>query len=186
MKLSKTTLLAVAGGAFIIILAGVSMLRFQQTGQQDELNERLAAVQSNLARVQLKELSSQQVELKKQLNEAALQLEAVKATFSQPIGSVAATDILINTAKAHDLEITEIISSSPTSESLEGGVTCSVLSLTTKVEGDVPSLVSLVTELNSAFTTGVVKSMTITVPETTSEEKTSVDIQLVVYTHQEE
>jgi len=65
------------------------------------------------------------------------------------------------------------------------GITCSVLSLTANIEGNVPNLVSFSTELNNYFTNGVVRSITITIPEITSGEKASASIQLVVYTYQD-
>ncbi len=183
MKLSKTTLLFVTIGVFIIILASLGVVRSQQVQEQNQLNEQLALAQSNLKRVQLEQLSSRQTELEKQLSQATSQFEAVKAILTQPVGSIAASSILFDVAKAHGLEVIEMTSSGSTTESLEG-VTCSVVSLTARVEGDVLNLVNFVTKLNSHFTTGVVKSIMITVPETTSEEKASADIQLVVYTHQ--
>ena len=133
--------------------------------------------------MQLGTLSSRQRELERELSQVASQSEAVKAIFSQPVGSTAVTRILFDVAEAHGLEVTELISSGPAAESLEG-VTGPVISLTAKAEGDVLNLVGFITELNNHFTTGVVKLIEITIPETTSGEKASADIQLVVYTHQ--
>lgn len=183
MKLSKITWLVIGIGIFVVVGVGLGMVRYQQVDEQDELEEKLALAQSKLEQVQLEELSSQQTELNGQLSQATSQFEAVKATFSQPIGSIAATSMLFDIAKAHGLEVTEMTSPGPTIDSLKG-VTCSVLPITAKVEGDVPNLVSLVTELNSSLTTGVVKSITIVIPEATSGEKASADIQMVVYIYQ--
>ncbi len=206
MKISKKTWLVIVIGIFVVVGIGLNMVRSQQVQQQDELNAEFALTQLNLSRLQLEQLSSRQAELESQLSQATSQSEAVKAMFSQPIGSVAATTILFDIAKAHGVEVTEMTSSGLASDSLEG-VTYSVISLAAKVEGDVPNLVSFVTKLNSYFTTGVVKSITITIPETTSGdnvtaleitsgdnvtaletttgERASADIQLVVYTYQE-
>lgn len=183
MKLSKTVWLVISIGIFVIAAAGVGMVYFQQIRQQNELNEELTLARSNLERVQMEQLPSQQAELEEQLSQATSQFEAVEAMLSQSVGSIAATGILFDVAKANGVEVTEMTSSGMASDSLEG-ITCLVISLSAKVEGDVPDLVSFVTELNSYFTTGVVKSITITIPETTSEEKASADIQLVVYTYQ--
>ena len=206
MKISKKTWLVIVIGIFVVVGIGLNMVRSQQVQQQDELNAEFALTQLNLSRLQLEQLSSRQAELESQLSQATSQSEAVKAMFSQPIGSVAATTILFGIAEAHGVEVTEMTSSGLASDSLEG-VTYSVISLAAKVEGDVPNLVSFVTKLNSYFTTGVVKSITITIPETTSGdnvtaleitsgdnvtaletttgERASADIQLVVYTYQE-
>ena len=183
MKLRKRTLLITIVGIFVIVLISLGMLRSQQVSEQNQLNEQLTLIQSRLGVIKLEQLSSRQAELEGQLRQATSQFEVIKTVLSQPVGSIAATSILFDIAKAHGLEVTEVTSPGPTSDSLEG-ITCSVLSLTVKVEGNVPNLVSFVTELNSYFTTGVVKSITITIPEKTSEEKASADIQLVVYTYQ--
>jgi len=181
VKLSKKSLLVITAGIFIIAVIGLGMVHSQQVQQQNQLN------------VQLAQLSDQQGELEEQLSQATSQFEAVKAMLSQPVGNIAASSILFDFAEAHELEVTEITSSGPVTENLEE-VTCSVISLTAKVEGDVHNLVSFVAKLNSHFTTGVVKSVEINIPETTDEgegeeeeqekEKASADIQLVVYTHQ--
>ena len=183
MKLSKITWLVIAIGIFVIALIALGMVRFQQVDQQNQLNEELALTQSNLERIPLEQLSSQQAELEKQLSQTESQFEAVKPILSQPMGSIAASSILFDIAKAYGLEVTKITSSSPATESLEG-VNCSVISLTAKVEGDVPKLISFVTKLNSHFTTGVVRSVTITIPKTTNGEKPSANIELTVYTYQ--
>ena len=183
MRLRKRTWLVIAIGVFVIALISLGMLRYQQVGEQNQLNKQLALIQSRLGEVKLEELSSRQAELEEQLRQATSQFEAVKTVLSQPVGSITATSTLFDIARAHGLEVTEVTSPGPTSGSLEG-ITCSVLSLTVKVKGDVPNLISFVTKLNSHFTTGVVKSIIITIPETTSGEKASAEIQLVVYTYQ--
>lgn len=182
MKLSKRTLLVIGAGAFIIILAGLAMVSSQQVGEQDQLNEQLTLAQSRLSGIQLEQLSSQQSELEKQLSQTTSQSEAVKAILSQPTGSVAVSTILFDIAEAHGLEVTGMTSPGPASEGLEE-ITCSVITLSATVEGDVPNLVNFVIKLNSHLATGVVRLVTITIPETASGEKASADIQVVVYTY---
>lgn len=184
LKISKKTGLVIAIGIFVIALAGLFMVYSGQAGEKRELDEQLALVQSRLSGIQLEQLSSRQVELEEQLSQATSQFEAVKAILSQPVGSIAVTSSLFDLARAYGVEVIEITSPGPTTESLEG-VTCSVISLTAKVEGKVPNLLGFVTRLNSHFTTGVVKSVTITVLETGSSDNASADIQLAVYTFQE-
>ena len=199
MKLSKKTWLVIAIGIFAIALIGLGMVHSQQVQQQNQLNEELTLAQMKLNGFQLAQLSDQQGELEEQLSQATSQFEAVKAMLSQPVGNIAASSILFDFAEAHGVKVTEMTSSGPVTENLED-VPCSVISLTAKVEGDVHNLVSFVTKLNSYFTTGVVKSVEINIPETTDEgegegegeeeeeeqekEKASADIQLVVYTYQ--
>ena len=181
MKLSKKTWLVTAIGIFVVTFIGLGTVRYQQVHEQNQLNEQLALAQSR--GIQLEQFSSRQAELGRQLSQAKSQFEAVKAILSQPVGSITASSSLFDIAQAHGVEVTKMTSSGPVTESLEG-VTCSVISLTAKVEGDVPNLVSFVVKLNSHFATGVVRSIKITIPDTNSEQKASADIQLAVYTHQ--
>jgi hypothetical protein len=103
--------------------------------------------------------------------------------LSQPNGSIVTSGILFDIAEAYGVEVTEISSSGPTNGELEG-IACSVLPLTARVEGDVPALINFITRLNSDLTTGVVKSAEISIPETTDEEESSANIQLVIYNYQ--
>jgi len=183
LKISKKTWLIIAIGIFVIALAALYMAYNQQVSEQNQLNEQLALAQSRLSGVNPEKLSSQQAELEEQLSQATSQFEAVKTVLSQPAGSITVTDILFDIARVHGVEVTEMTSSGLTDGSLEG-VPCLVIPVTVKVEGDVPNLVSFVVNLNNFLTTGVVESITITVPETDSGEKASADIQLVAYTHQ--
>ena len=185
MKLSKRTLLVIGVGAFLIILGSLGMVCSERVSEQNELNEQLAVAEARLSGIQLEQLSSQQTELEKQLSQTTSQAEAVKAILSQPTGSVAVSSILFDIAEAHGLEVTRMTSPGPASEDLEE-VTCSVITLSATVEGDVPNLVNFVTKLNSHLATGVVRLVTITIPETASGEKASADIQVVVYTYRSE
>jgi len=183
LKLSKTSWLLLAIGAFIIILAGLGTVRSQQVRQQNQLNDELALAQLKLEAVQLEQLAQRQGELERHLSQTTSQIQAARTILSQPVGSIDASSTLFDTAEACGVEVTEISSSGRTSEELEG-IPCSVLTLTARVEGDVLDLVSFITKLNGDLRNGVVKSVEISIPEMTTEEKSSANIQLVVYTCQ--
>ena len=185
MKLGKTSWLLLTIGVFIIPLAGLGAVRYQQVIQQNQLNEELTSAELKLNGFQLEKLSNQQGELENQLSQTESQLEAAKAILSQPLGSIATSNILFDVAEACGVTVTEISSSGWASDVLEV-IPCSVLSLTARVEGDVPKLVSYITRLNGDLTTGVVKSVEIIILETTSEEKASANIQMVIYSYQDQ
>ena len=185
LKISKKTWLIVAIGIFVIAAAGLYMVYSKQVSEQNQLNEQLTLAQSRLSGITLEKLRDQQAELDEQLSQATSQFEALKTVLSQSAGSITVTDILFDIAGAHGVEVTEMTSTGLTDADLEG-VPLLVIPVTVKVEGDVPNLVSYVVELNNFLTTGVVESITITIPETGSGEKVSADIQLVAYTHQGE
>ena len=183
MKVNKKIWLIVGIGIFVIAGAGLYTVYSKQVSEQNQLDEQLASAQSRLSSVNLGKLSSQQVELEEQVSQATSQFEAVKTILSQPAGSITVTDSLFDIARVHGVEVTEMTSSGLTAGSLEG-VPSLVISVTAKIEGEVPNLVSFVVKLNSILTTGAVESITITIPETDSGEKASADIQLVAYTYQ--
>ncbi|MFC2071712.1 hypothetical protein ACFLUU_03210 [Chloroflexota bacterium] len=184
LKISKKTGLVIAIGIFVIALGSLFTVYSGQADEKMELNGQLASVQSQLSGIQLEQLSSRQAELEEQLSQATPQFEAVKDILSQPVESVTVTSALFDLAGAYGVKVIEITSPSPTAENLEG-VTCSVISLTARVEGGVPNLVGFITKLNSHFTTGIVKAVKITALETASSGNTSADIQLAVYIFQE-
>ena len=183
MKLSKTSWLFLTIGVFVIAFASLGAVGSQQVIQQNQLSEELTLAQLKLKGFQLEQLSYRQGELEEHLSQTISQFETTKAILSPPIGSVATSGILFDIAEAYGVEVTEINSSGLTSGELEG-IPCSILPFTTRVEGDLPALVDFITRLNGDLTTGVVKSVIISIPEMTSEEKSSADIQMVIYTYQ--
>jgi len=185
LKLSKTSWLLLTAGIFIITFASLGAVRYQQANQQNQLNEQLTLAEAKLNEFQIEQLSYQKGELEKQLSQANAQLRTAKDTLSQPTGSIATSGTLFDTAKAYGVEVTELSSSGLVSEELEG-VPCSVLSLAVRVEGDVSDLIGFIAELNNDFMSGVVQSVEISIPETISEEEPSANIQLVIYTYQDD
>jgi hypothetical protein len=183
LKLSKKTWIVTAIGVFVITLIGLGIVQFQQVREQNQLNEQLVLAQSRLGGIQPEQFSSRQMEMERQLDKAESQFEAVKAILSRPAGNITASSILFDIAKAHGVEVTKIISSGPVTEVLEG-ITCSIISLTARVEGDVSDIVNFVAKLNSYFVTGVVRSIEINIPEMDGDEKASADVHVAVYTHQ--
>ena len=183
MKLSKTSWITLTVGICIIAFASLGFARFQQAQEQDQLREELSLGEQRLSKFQFEQLSSQQEELEKRLKLTTLQLGNTKAILSEPTKSIAATDTLFDIAKNCDVEVTEISSSDPTSGKL-AEVTCSVLPVTVRVEGDVLSLINFIVELNSDFTTGVVEASSISVSEDAAEEMSSANIQLLIYTYE--
>ena len=183
MKLSKKSGLILIVGIAIAIFAGLWLARGQQVDEQEQLHEELSIVAMRLNGLQGEEISSQQGELEKQLSQTISQLETAKAVLSQSTESIDVSGALFDIAEATGVEITEISSSGLSSDSLEG-ITCSVLPLTITVEGDVADIISFVGSLNHDFTTGIVKSVEISIPEMTSEETVSANIQLHIYTFQ--
>lgn len=182
MKLSKKSWLIITIGIFIILSVGLWTVHSQQVNEQKQLQDKLNTAELKLNGFQTGQLSHRPDELEEQLSQTLSQSETARTILSQPIGSIAISSIMFDIAAANSVNITEISSSGLASEEL-AGLTCSVLPLTAKVEGDLTDLVSFITKLNGELENGVVKSVEISVPEMT-DEKTSANIQMVIYTYQ--
>lgn len=183
MKFTKTIWLVIGAGIFIVALAALGMVIFQQVDEKSQLNKQLASSQSQLQSIQREPLSSQQAELEGQLNQAIPKFEALKTKLSQPVSNTVAA--LFDAAKTRGLVVTDMTSSSPTNESVPGA-TLLAMPVSVKVEGSVYQMVNYIAALNNLLKTSAIESVEITVPEQTSGDNasaTSAIIQLAIYTY---
>jgi len=182
MKLGKTSLLLLIAGIIIVAFASLGVARAQQLQEQDRVSEELYLVARRLSTLRLEQLHTQHEELEKQLSQTTLQFEAVRAIFSQQIGSIGANDALFDIAQACGVEVTGITSSALLSGELEG-VPCSVLTLGVSVEGDIPNLISFVLRVNGNFGSGAIDSVGINIPDETTEQRPAANIKLLIYNY---
>jgi hypothetical protein len=183
LKISKKVIIYIAVGVYIIAAASIGMITFQRLDEESKVKEELAVAQGSLSRASPERVSSQRSELEDKLAQTTQQYEAVKALMSQQIGNVRASSIVFDIAKSSNVEITALSSPSAWIDTLQN-VNCSVLSLTLAVEGDIRDLVRFITTLNSYIPTGFIKSIVMSIPEPGSEEESSADILLLIYTYQ--
>ncbi len=184
MKLGKKSWLFIAIGFFLIALVSLWTVYSQQSGVKKQLKEELTLANSRLGSIQIEQFANNQSELEQQLDEIIKQSEAARGTLSQPMNSIIISDILFSTAEANSVNITEVSSSGMTSEELSG-VPCLALPLTASVEGDLSNLVAFITQLNGDLSTGFISSLDINITDPASNQKPSVNIQMVIYTHKE-
>ena len=185
MKLSKTALIVLVGGIFIILVAILGMTYSQQGQEQSRLNQELSLAQLRLEEYASEQLSSQQEELESRLTRLEARLRIVKAGLYQSIQNIEATETLYEVAEAYDVEIVEVSSPGLANEELEG-ITYSFLALTVTVEGDEEAdLIDFIDAWTKEYPTGVVESVEITVPLPEEEEELpSADIRLLIYTYE--
>ena len=185
MKLNAKTglivMAVIATGMFVYLWTD----RNQQVEKLEQLRNELSVAAMRLNTLQNEEIAAQQIDLQNQLSQTAAEVEAAKAELSQSDGSISASGTLFDTAEAAGVEITEITSSQPSSEEIEG-ITCSALVLSVAVEGDVADIISFVGRLKSAFPTGLVKSVDVSIPCPAKEEETSAIIKLHIYSYEGE
>ena len=181
MKLSKTSWLILAAGIFIVVFASLGIARSQQLQEQEQLDDELTVAEMRLNKFQVKQLRQQQDELQKQLDESTMQLTADKDKLRQTIDSINVTDEFFEIARSCSIEVVGISSSNIGSEEL-GNIVCSVITLNATVAGDTSNLISFVIRLNNDFTTGIVKSGQISIPEI-ADDRPSANILMVVYAY---
>lgn len=183
--ISKTTWIAICIGIFIIVTASLGIVNSQSLTERRELQEKLELVQLRLSGIELQELSQRQEELKSELTQVTSQLDIATDILRQPAGSVTVTNTVFDIAKAYDLQVTSMSSSSPVIENLEG-VTLSLITVTARVEGETAKLIGFITKLNRYLTSGVVKSISLTISDEGGVEIATADIQLDAYTYEGE
>ena len=183
MKLTKASWLLLTIGILVITFVSLGAARSQRLNEAKQVSDELAVAELRLSKLELKELYSQQEKLETQLNQTTSQLETAKTMLSQPNESIIISDAVFRIAEACGVEVIEISSSSLTNEDLER-ISCSGLPLATTVRGDVPNLISFIIKLNNDFTTGVVKSVQINIPEVAEGDEPSANIMMVIYTYE--
>ena len=183
MKLTKTSWLILSIGIFVVVVAGLGLTRSQQFKEKGQLDEELSIAEKRLNKLPVKDLREQEEELQKRLDESTMQLMAVKDSLRQPVESIDVTDEFFAVAHYCDVEIMSISSSSLKSDKL-GDVACSMISLSAHVTGEVSNLINFIIKLNNDFTTGLVKSAQMSIPETVYEGQASASIQMVVYAYE--
>ena len=183
LKLSKTSLLILLAGIFIVIVAGLGLTRSQQTQAQGQLDEELSIAEMRLNKLQETQLRQQQEELQKQLDESAIRLAAAKDKLRHSVESIDVTDEFFAIAQSSGVAVASVSSSTIKSGELKG-VGCSVITLNAVVAGDVPDFISFIISLNNDFTTGVVESAQMSIPETADAGESSTNIKMVVHAYE--
>lgn len=181
MRLGRKTLLIIAIGIFIIIIASLGMVAFQSFTEYNQLKEELAQIQQRSQLINIEKLSSKKEDLERKLNQTELQLESSKGVLSEPVGSVDGTDGIFKIAEAYGLLVIEITSPGSDTEDVEGA-NLQVVSLSAEVNGNVNDLLKFTTDLNKYFSTGAIKTVTISVPEGNTNNATA-NVQLALYTY---
>lgn len=183
MKISRKTLVYAGIGAYIIIVASLCYVLSSQYSEKTEIEEELDMTKANLERVNPEKLRQQKGELEEQVTQVQSQYDTLKDMLSHQIANVEATSIVFDTAESTGVEVTELTSPSATNDVLEN-VPFTVVSLEATVVGDVPDIVEFVTSLNTALTTGVIKSVNLNIPDVSSNMTPSAGILLVIYNYQ--
>src|SRR4030042_340442 len=164
LKLSKTSWLILAAGVFVVVLAGLGITRAQQLKEQDKIEKDLSTALNSLNGFQVTELQASLGEFQQKIDEEQLKLEEVKSRLDKTVVSVAVTDQFFSIAEYCNVVIVSM-TTSPISTKAYGGVKLQTTAIGASVTGTVDNLIQFVLSLNNDFTTGMVKSFQIDIPD---------------------
>ena len=182
-KLSKTGLLILAAGAFIVVLAGLGITRYGQISEQDELNSALSLSDVRLNAVNLQPYEVQKATLLEQLVVSESLLEEAKSRLMQTAISVDVTDKFYEIAAFHEIIIQSISTTKNTKGNYEG-VPCTLISVNAVVNGDLSHVIDFIEGLNNNFTTGFIQSAQINISDATAEGGVSANVLMTIYTYE--
>lgn len=160
MKLSKTSWISLIIGAIIIAAASLGWTYSQTTDQQTQLNNKLVQAKQQLSQIKLDELNVQQNQLTKQIEQANSQLAGVKTKLSTPIDSIGATNIILEDAKSHSVNVLEITSPGLSTEKL-ASTNFGTLTISLRVNGSIRNITDLAASLSERFPTSIERTIQI-------------------------
>ena len=211
MKISKTAWLILGIGIFVIAVASLYMVYFQQGREQERLNDSLSVAQQTLPELasekddwerQLTQLGSQLAQLKSELAQATSRLADSKTRFPKSVASIEYGERLFRIADGCDLVITEFTSSEPGDKKVEvevgdinvEDVTYFVTLFTVVVESKdagysdktiVDNMLDFINTIATSdyFASATIELVNMDIPEPVAEEeeKPSATITLVIY-----
>jgi hypothetical protein len=183
LKLSKTSWIVLAAGIFVVVLAGLGITHSQQLSEQGKLDDELSISQSSLANLHIDALQLELQELQQTAEDTQLQLDQAVQLLDQTVVSVDITDEFFSVAEYCGVLVVNL-STSPITPNMYGGIGLSATSLNASVEGAVPNLIDFVESLNNDFTTALLKSVQIDIPPSSSNETSSANIQMTIYSYE--
>lgn len=183
LKLSKTSWLILAAGVFIVALAGLGVTRSQQLKEQTHLDEELSLSTMRVDSIQVADLRPQLEELQQRIEESEAQLIEAKDRLRQTVVSADVTDKFFVIAEYCGVKIMNLATTKNSIKAVKG-VSCTTISITTTVEGEVSSIIDFIISLNDGFTTGNVQSAQISIPEDSANNEPSASVQMVVYSYE--
>jgi len=187
LKLSKTTLIALCVGIFVVLGGSLGLAYTGQGQKQGQLSTELASTQALLnkqtANFVKEGLPAKQKDLETRLTRAESGIKDIRAKLRQIIQSIEATDNLFKTAYSSNVSITAVKSTPPGKEKL-GGTSYDILPLNVELEGEVPNIQFFILSWSQGHPTGVVESVNIAVPGPTANgtaPSPSATLKLVIY-----
>jgi hypothetical protein len=182
-KLSKTGLLILAAGAFVVVLAGLGITRYGQISEQTKLNDEFTLSEMRLDNIDLKPFQVQLAELQEQFEDNEIQVEEAKNRLVQTVISVNVTDKFYKIA-AYNSVIIDSISTTKNQTEVYESVKFSLITISAAVTGDLSHVIDFIAGLNDNFDTGFVRSAQININDDAAEDGTTANIMMIVYSYE--
>jgi hypothetical protein len=122
MKISKTALIVLGIGIFILAFAILFFLYSGQSGEQEQLNNRLATTQGLLPGLiaEKEDVTGQLAQQQADLDKASAALDKSEARFPKSAESIEYDETIFKLAEQSGLLIVELGTSEPTKEAVKG------------------------------------------------------------------
>jgi hypothetical protein len=122
MKISKTALIVLGVGVFILVFALIFVMYSGQTGEREQLNASLTKAQGVLPELlaEKADLESQLAQWQSELDKAMMALSKSQGRFPKSVESIEYDEVLFKLAEQSGLRIVEITASEPSGESVKG------------------------------------------------------------------
>jgi hypothetical protein len=122
MKISKTALIVLGVGVFILVFALIFVMYSGQTGEREQLNASLTKAQGVLPELlaEKADLESQLAQWQSELDKAMMALSKSQGRFPKSVESIEYDEVLFKLADQSGLMIIEITASEPTKETVKG------------------------------------------------------------------
>jgi len=161
-----------------VIIIALGIIQVRQMGQRGSLSEDLELAERLLSALETESSSSEQSGNANQ----PVNMDTAEEELSQPADSILANEAIFSIANISSVTLTSI-TVLPLSDDSLGELSCFSLPLKVAAEGDVPYLIDFINRLNTDLTNGLVRSASLSIPETPAEGEASADIELVIYTY---
>jgi hypothetical protein len=193
IKFSKTALVVLGFGAFVLVLATMFMIYSRQSAEQRELESSLAGTQTQLVTLLSGKaaVEAQLTEQQNSLAEAQALLISSQGSFPKVGTSIEYDEVLSEIAAFHNLKITSMTAEEPRPKKVED-ITFVTVAFDVEVEGEVNSILGMVYDIanDGRFASATVDMVDITVPDPgvvimveEEREKPSAKIELVGYSY---
>jgi len=122
MKISKTALIVLGIGVFILVFATLFVMYSGQSGEQAQLNASLTKAQGVLPELlaEKADLESQLAQWQSELDKAMMALSQSQGRFPKTVESIEYDEVIFKLAEQSGLLIIELTASEPVGEAVKG------------------------------------------------------------------